>query len=236
MILQKNTNYNKILKNLNILYIEDEEKIRENVKKTLLLFCENVYDVESIDKAKCELSNNRIDIIISDINLPNFCGLDFIKELRIVDKTIPVIILSAYTDKDYLLQATRLKLTDYLTKPIDFKSLQIALYRCVDEILDTSRYIVSFKNDIYFNVLKKKLINIKDNEEILLTAKELILLDLFINNNHRVLSIPELKLALWDDEFEATESALKNLLNKLRKKIGKESIINISGVGYRLNY
>ena len=161
MILQKNTNYNKILKNLNILYIEDEEKIRENVKKTLLLFCENVYDVESIDKAKCELSNNRIDIIISDINLPNFCGLDFIKELRIVDKTIPVIILSAYTDKDYLLQATRLKLTDYLTKPIDFKSLQIALYRCVDEILDTSRYIVSFKNDIYFNVLKKKLINIK---------------------------------------------------------------------------
>ena len=84
--------------------------------------------------------------------------------------------------------------------------------------------------------MKKKLINIKDNEEILLTAKELILLDLFINNNHRVLSIPELKLALWDDEFEATESALKNLLNKLRKKIGKESIINISGVGYRLNY
>ena len=70
--MQKNTNYNKILKNLNILYIEDEEKIRENVKKTLLLFCENVYDVESIDKAKCELSNNRIDIIISDINLPNF--------------------------------------------------------------------------------------------------------------------------------------------------------------------
>jgi two-component system response regulator VanR len=37
MILQKNTNYNKILKNLNILYIEDEEKIRENVKKTLLI-------------------------------------------------------------------------------------------------------------------------------------------------------------------------------------------------------
>ena len=84
--------------------------------------------------------------------------------------------------------------------------------------------------------MKKKLINIKANEEILLTAKELILLDLFINNNHRVLSIHELKVALWDDEFEATDSALKNLLNKLRKKIGKESIINISGVGYRLNY
>lgn len=228
--------YQKILKNLNILYIEDEENIKENIKKTLLLFCENVFDVESIEIAKKTLLENRIDIIISDINLPDFCGLDFIKELRIFDKTIPIIILSAYTDKKYLLQATRLKLVDYLTKPIDFKSLHTALYRCVDEILDNSRYIISFKNNIQYNVLHKKLIDISKNEEILLTAKELNLLDLFIKNHHKVLSIQELKLAIWEDELEATDSALKNLLNKLRKKIGKESIINISSVGYRLNY
>ena len=71
---------------------------------------------------------------------------------------------------------------------------------------------------------------------MLLTAKELYLLDLLIKNHHKVLSIQELKLAIWEDEFEATDSALKNLLNKLRKKIGKESIINISSVGYRLHY
>ena len=162
--------------------------------------------------------------------------IDFIKELRKIDKTIPIIILSAYTDRNYLLEATKLKLTDYLTKPIDFKSLNDALHKCVEEILDNSRYVISFKNNIEYNVLHKKLICLINNEEISLTSKELDLLDLFIKNSNRVLSTDELKNSLWEDEFEATDSALKNLLNKLRKKIGKESIINISSVGYRLDY
>lgn len=231
-----NNQQNKILKTLNILYIEDEESIKENVKKTLELFCNNVYDAEDISNAKKILENKRVDIIISDINLPDICGIDFIKELRKIDKTIPIIILSAYTDRNFLLEATKLKLTDYLTKPIDFKSLNDALHKCVEEILDNSRYVISFKNNIEYNVLHKKLICLINNEEISLTSKELDLLDLFIKNSNRVLSTDELKNSLWEDEFEATDSALKNLLNKLRKKIGKESIINISSVGYRLDY
>lgn len=231
-----NNHYNKILKNLNILYIEDEVSIKENVKKTLELFCNNVYDEENIEDAKKTLEKNRIDIIISDINLPDISGIDFIKELRKIDKTIPIIILSAYTDKNYLLEATKLKLVDYLTKPVDFKSLNSALNNCVDEILDNSRYVISFKNNIQYNVLHKKLIDFSNNEEIALTSKELTLLDLLIKNSNRVLSTDELKTTIWEDEFEATDSALKNLLNKLRKKVGKESIINISSVGYRLDY
>ena len=231
-----NSHHNKILKNLNILYIEDEASIKENVKKTLELFCDNVYDEECIENAKKTLEKNRIDIIISDINLPDISGIDFIKELRKIDKTIPVIILSAYTDKNYLLEATKLKLVDYLTKPIDFKSLNSALNKCVDEILDNSRYIISFKNNIQYNVLHKKLIDSSNDKEIALTSKELTLLELLIKNSNRVLSTDELKTSIWEDEFEATDSALKNLLNKLRKKIGKESIINISSVGYRLDY
>ena len=231
-----NSHHNKILKNLNILYIEDEASIKENVKKTLELFCDNVYDEECIENAKKTLEKNRIDIIISDINLPDISGINFIKQLRMIDKTIPVIILSAYTDKNYLLEATKLKLVDYLTKPIDFKSLNSALNKCVDEILDNSRYIISFKNNIQYNVLHKKLIDSSNDKEIALTSKELTLLELLIKNSNRVLSTDELKTSIWEDEFEATDSALKNLLNKLRKKIGKESIINISSVGYRLDY
>ena len=130
-----------ILKKLNILYIEDEENIKLNVKKTLLLFSDNVFDAEDIASAKKILHEKRIDIILSDINLPDKSGIDFIKEIRLIDKKIPIIILSAYTDKKFLLEATKLKLIDYLTKPIDFKSLNQALTKCVDEILDNSRYI-----------------------------------------------------------------------------------------------
>jgi len=229
-------NLNKILKKLNILYIEDEENIRENVKKVLLMLCENVYDIDSVDHAEKILKENRIDIIISDINLPTTNGLDFVKELRKIDRNIPVILLSAYTETKYLLEATKLKLIDYLTKPIDFKTLHEALLKSVQDILDNSRYIINFSNNINYNVLYKKLYNSNTNEDITLTSKELDMLDYLINNNNRIVSHDELKVGIWQDSFEATDSALKNLLNKLRKKIGKESIINISGVGYRLNF
>ena len=66
--------------------------------------------------------------------------------------------------------------------------------------------------------------------------KELDLIDFFIKNNNRIISSDELKLNIWEDSLEATDSALKNLLTKVRKKIGKESITNISGVGYRLSF
>ena len=228
-------NFNKIIKNLNILYIEDEKNIRLNIKKTLELFCENVFDSENILNAKEILSKNRIDIIISDINLPDMSGIDFVKEIRITDKTIPIVLLSAYTDKEFLLGATKLKLVDYLTKPVDFKSLNNALQNCVNEILDNSRYVITFKNNIHYNVLQRKLFNLEDSTELSLTSKELDLLDFLIKNSNRVCSSEELKNTVWDDFSEASDSALKNLLNKIRKKIGKESIVNISGVGYRLN-
>ena len=68
-----------------------------------------------------------------------------------------------------------------------------------------------------------------------LTSKELILLEYLVKNSNRVISIEELKNCIWEDELDATESAFKNLLTKLRAKIGKDTILNISGVGYRLN-
>ncbi|QKJ24418.1 response regulator transcription factor [Poseidonibacter lekithochrous] len=231
----ENQNLSNILKKLTILYIEDEQNIRENVKKVLLLLCENVFDVESVNDAKSILENNRIDIIISDINLPGENGLDFIESIRTVDKIIPVILLSAYTDTKYLLAATKLKLIDYLTKPIDFKILNNALHKCVQDIVDSSRYIISFSKKIQYNVLYKKLYDSQSEIEITLTAKELELLDYLILHSNRIVSQDELKNNIWKDSFDATDSALKNLLNKLRKKIGKESIINISGVGYRLD-
>ena len=234
--MSESYNFNKILKNLNILYIEDEKNIRLNIKKTLELFCENVFDAENILNAKEILTKQRIDIIISDINLPDMSGIDFVKEIRIRDKTIPIILLSAYTEKEFLLEATRLKLVDYLTKPINFKDLNNALQKCVEEILDNSRYIITFKNNIQYNVSHNCLIDNNEKEEIRLTNKELDLLNFLIKNNNRVCSAEELKSAIWDDYLEATDSALKNLLNKVRKKIGKESIINISGVGYKLEY
>lgn len=227
-------NFKIILTHLNILYIEDEINIRENITKTLEMFVSNVFPVGNINEAISIIENNRVDLIISDINLPGKSGIEFIKRLRENKSNIPVILLSAYTEKDYLLEATKLKLVDYLVKPIDFDILKEALIKVCEEIIENARFIVSFEDKISYNILQKRLYTVDDNT-IDLTSKEIELLDYMIENNKRIISHEEIKTNIWEDSFEATDSALKNLLNKLRKKIGKSSIENVSGVGFRIN-
>ncbi|WP_417328597.1 response regulator transcription factor [Halarcobacter sp.] len=225
----------KIIKeHLNILYLEDEKNIRIKLKEALELIVSDVYDCENTEQAKHILNNKRIDIIISDINLKDENALDFIKNIRKDYSTIPIILLSAYTEKNYLLEAAKLKLVDYLVKPIDFKILNNAIENAVQELIDYGNYIVDFENNTSYNILHKKLLSKDSNKELTLTAKEIELLEYLISNSNRVLSHDEIKNKLWIDAYEITDSALKNLINKLRKKVGKESIKNISGVGFKI--
>jgi len=223
-----------ILKQIAILYIEDEDNIRINIEKTLKLICKKVYAVPDATLALETYENNKIDIILSDINLPGMSGLEFTKVIRESDRLIPIILLTAHTNTELLLEATKLRLIDYLTKPIDFDMLLNALKRATNEILQNGTYIVEFLNNTSYNVPQKLLYAKTKNAEIKLTSSEIELLEYMLNNKQRVISSRELKDVLWQDTDFATESAFKNLLNKLRNKIGKESISNISGIGYRL--
>jgi len=224
-----------ILQHLNILYIEDEINIRKNIKKSLELIVSNVYDTDTIEGATEILNTKRIDIIISDINLKKQNALEFIKDIRKNYFKMPVILLSAYTEKNYLLEATKLKLVDYLVKPIDFKILNNAIEKAAEEIIENGKYIIEFKNNTIYNVLNKELNCKASKEELLLTAKEIELLELLISNSNRIISYEEIKDSIWPDSFDVTDSALKNIITKLRKKIGKESIKNIPSIGFRLD-
>lgn len=227
---------NKILKDLNVLYIEDEKEIRENIVKALKLLVRDVFELPDTLKAIELINNQKIDLIICDINLPEQNGIDFSKKIREIDSKIPIILLSASTDKEFLLEATRLKLIDYLVKPIDFTILKNALDKVADEILSEGKYILNFENAIFYNFIDKKLYKTTIDNEIPLTSKELELLDFLILNNQRLISQNEIKEQIWEESLLATDSALKNLLNKLRKKIGKNSIINTSGFGYKIHF
>lgn len=226
---------NTILRDLSILYIEDEENIRKNITATLELLVFKVFAVASYEKAIEAFNLNKIDIIISDINLQGKTGLDFCKEIRVDNLVIPIVLLTAHLDTNYLLDATKLKLVDYLIKPIDFKTLHNVLIKCVDELLVQNMFKIKFMNETEFDINMKVLLNNK-KEDIKLTSKELLLLEYLIKNSYRVVPHLEIKTKIWEKPEEVSDSALKNLLNKLRKKIGKEAIDNISGVGFRLIY
>lgn len=228
-----NLNQNlEILKSLNILYLEDEENIRKNITRTLQLLCNNVYDCSDSMEAIEVFENKKINIIISDISMPNINGIEFSKIIRKKNKQIPIILLTAHTDTDYLLEATKLKLVDYLIKPLNFLKLKEALINAVTEIEDNNPIIINFPNNIEYNMQTKQLF--QDGIEKNITAKEIALLELLYKNKNKNISQEFIKLNLWDDPYDATDSALKAVLNKLRNKIGKSSIKNLTGIGYRL--
>ena len=225
-------NKTELLKSYSILYLEDEENIRKSITNTLELMSKKVYPCSNAHEAYDIFIKNKIDIIISDISMPKINGIEFTKMIRKENKQVPIILLTAHTDTDYLLEATKLKLVDYLIKPLNFTKLKEALNNAVDEILLNNPKIIKFPNNIVYNIEKKQLL--ENNKEKNITSKEIALLELLYENRDKNISQEFIKMNIWDDPFNATDAALKAVLNKLRNKIGKNTIKNVSGIGYRL--
>lgn len=220
-----------ILKSLHILYVEDEDPIRDSVTKVLKYFSSHVLSVESAEAAMHMYENYRPNIVICDINLPGMSGIDFVKWIREFDKKSQVFLLTAYTDKDYLMEAVKLNLVDYIVKPVDFDLLEKTLKNAARELIQCKSLSVDFNTGATY-CYQQRSVKMKDTIHVL-TAKEVKLIDYLIINKKRMTSKEELINYLWEDD-DASESAFKSLMNKLRTKIGKEAIQNISGVGYQL--
>lgn len=219
------------LKSLHILYIEDETSIRTTITKVLRYFSEHVLSLESAEEAMNIYQEYKPDIIICDINLPGISGIDFVKWVRQCDDKSQIFLLTAYTDKTYLLEAIKLSLVDYLTKPIDFNMLEKTLKEAARKVVQCKTLNVTFTTGAVY-CYQQRCVNV-EGEIHPLTAKEVKLLDLLITNKNRMTSKEELQSMLWEEDM-GSESAFKSLVNKLRSKIGKEAIENISGVGYRI--
>ncbi len=225
-------NLNKNFNNLTLLYIEDETNIRDSLTNSLKILFKKVYAIENAELAIKVYKSKHIDMILSDIGLPGMSGIDLVKIIRKENKDIPIILLTAYTQTDILLEAVKLKLVSYLTKPISFDTLSKALLDAREEISEPIENIFEITKNIQYDIDRKILS--QDAKDLHITASEDRLLNIFIENKDRTLSAQEIKNLLWDDSYHATDTALKSVLNKLRKKIGTDRIKNISGIGYYL--
>ncbi|QKF81800.1 response regulator [Halarcobacter ebronensis] len=118
-----------ILKNFNVLYIEDDVQLLTHTKDVLEDFVNNIFAVETTKEALNILSNKKIDVIISDILLQDDNGIDFLNYLKKEkDIQIPTILTTAHTDTKYLLDAIKLKVENYIVKPINIKELLNSLH------------------------------------------------------------------------------------------------------------
>ncbi len=225
-----NCNLLDILSDKKVLYAEDEEGIRKNVVEILELFFEKVVAVSDGREVLDEMMLSSYDVLMFDICMPYLDGLEAAKKIRKKDKKIPIIILSAHTEQNYLWRAVELKITKYLTKPYDKASLMNALELTALELVDSHLEIKLKNNCIYNPCLKIACWGTKD---IKLSKSESRLLEYFIKKANTVVTFNDIYDYIWDFE-QPSKEAIKSLVKELRKKIGKECIQNIYGIGYLL--
>ena len=217
------------LKALTILYAEDEIGIRKNIMKTLSYYAKDVYEASNGKEAFDLYEENRPDIILSDIHMPIMDGLEFIKKVREKDKDTPVVMITAHTDKKYLMEAVELHMEKYVVKPINTKMLFEVLGKCIDSLNITRIVTLNCDKNYNYNFESKKLIY--KNEVIVLNKKEVLFMELLINNQNRVVKYEEIQYKVWKDNV-MTDNALRSVVLHLRKKLPTNIIHNLSGIGY----
>lgn len=195
-----------------VLYVEDEDGIRNNIEEILKYFFKEVSSAKNVSEAYMKYMQNKPDLIITDIKMSNETGIDLIKKVRQTDSKTRIIITSAYTDLNYLLEATELHLIKYIVKPITNDKLMEALESFVKSYDDNKIYNLT-KNWIFDS---GKSIVSNGNEDFILTKKESIFLKLLIIKN-RVITYEELESHIWDEDSIMTSNAMRLFIKNLRK-------------------
>ncbi len=222
---------NNEFKNLTILYAEDDLIIQENISKILKLLFSKVY-IASNGKEALELFEKYSpNIILTDFLMPIIDGYKFTCEIRKLCNKVPIVILSNYTDKEKLLKCIPLNLTQYLEKPIEYNKLIDTLHLCKNHLEKNNFLKFTISNKLTYDFQTKKLFI--DNEEVYLTHIEIEIFEYFINKKNQIITKDKLATIIYKDEY-ISENALKNVIYRLRKKIGKDLIKNDRNLGYSL--
>jgi DNA-binding response OmpR family regulator len=215
-----------------LLYIEDEVYLREMVVSFLEDYFSEIYEAGDGREALEIYKDKEPDIIMTDIEMPKMNGLDFCKEIRKKDGTTPIIIMTAYSNTEYLLLATELNLVKYLIKPIEEEALFKALKLCYEKLETKEPSIISLGENFIYDTFNHILT--KNGKFIKLTASQSLLLDILIKNRGNPVSYIQLENSIWYDSVMSKE-ALRCLVRDVRKFTYKGIIKNISKVGYRVN-
>ena len=218
-------------KRLKILYVEDEDFIRKNAISYLNRLFENVLEAKDAFEAIDMINKHRPNIVITDIKMPKLNGLDMVRKIRENDKKTQFIVLSAFTDKNYLLDAIDLGLVKYLTKPIRHETIYPLLLECAKKIYEDKDNKKFICKDCYFDEVNEILKN-KD-DEITLTRNEQEFIKLLCSKFPRAVTYEELQNHIWYDDY-MSENAVRLLVRDLRKKLPQNCIKNISKLGYKI--
>ncbi|MGB5920396.1 response regulator [Arcobacter sp.] len=219
-------------KKYTILYIEDDEGVRTINSRFLNRMFKELYEAKNGEEGYELYKKYHPDIILTDIKMPKLDGISLAKKIRQKDKTTKIIISTAFSEKNYLMDAIELNLEKYIIKPLTSRNLLPALSKAVEALEKEKDFKIILGDEFYFDNNTSLFYN--QSQVINLTKKELLFLKLLVLNKDRVVSYEEIEQHVWDGEYMSLNS-LRTSLGFLRKKIPFNCIKNISNMGYKLN-
>ncbi|MCF6200942.1 MAG: response regulator transcription factor [Hydrogenimonas sp.] len=209
-----------------ILLLEDDRLFGE----TLVDFLEEEgYEVDHCTEAKCVVEatyTKKYDLYLLDVNLPDMNGFELLKQLRESGDETAAIYITSARDKEALVEGFVSGADDYMKKPVDLDELILRVEAHLRRIKGSSRVEVG---EYLFDI--ERLVLYRDGEPVQLPKKLAQLLALFLKNRGEVVSTEEILEEIYGEEHPGT-GALRVYINKLKQLFGKDSIVNIRGVGY----
>ena len=214
---------------MRLLVVEDDKTLREGIGEYLAEFGYTVIEAKDGREAISKF-NHDINLIILDIQIPFVNGLDVLKEIRKKSK-VPVLILTAFSDEEYKIEAFTNLADGYVEKPFSLPVLKAR----IDSLMKKNFGQIEkfeYKNiEINFTSYTAKI----NDEKIDINAKELEILKCLLDNEGQALTRMQIIDNVWKETEEIPyDRVIDVYIKELRKKLGLDCIITIRNVGYKL--
>lgn len=219
-----------------ILVVDDEDVLREMLGDALRLSGFEVLEAADGSKALAILQGGKVDLIISDVNMPGMDGYEMLSHLRAQGDETPAIMLTARRERADVTKGLKLGADDYVTKPFGLEELILrvnAVLRRTMGAASTSPKLTCGPVEMVDELHQVTV----DGAEVDLSPTEYHLLQVLLENKGKVISRSKLLLEVWDINFDTGTNVVDTYISYLRRKVHTESyqgIKTVRGVGFQM--
>ncbi len=234
----------KQTKDLNILFVEDYIPLREKIVEILGDFFKIVVEANDGEEGleayiAFEKEHQKpFDIVITDIRMPRRDGISLAKAIQKIHANQIIVVLSAHQEVDYLMQLINIGIAQFIPKPVEPEKLlevmnQVSKKIQAPRLDDVNSDLVILDTNLIWN---KELTQLTYNSKYLdLTKNELLVMKLLIGKIEYVCSIEDIIQHFYSENIQTSNESIRNMMSRLRRKLPKDVISNIYGLGYKLS-
>jgi len=215
---------------MKILLLEDDLMLSDILKEYLEVHFYSVFQVFTGNEANEMLYNQKFDLLLFDINVPEINGLNIFEKFKNLGFTTPIIFMTASTNFQEFEKAYRIGANDFLRKPFRLEELKIRIEYIEKNILMSSTELLKIDSKTSFHLINMYLI--QNDRIITLPKKEAEIIKYFLLNKNRTISVEELVINIWEYASEPSIATIRTYIKNIRKKLNNLS--TIKGLGYIL--